>query len=63
MTKEELSKELEQLEPLECMELIRDALERCYPGCKFELTSYYIPEVHRNKEVKHEADQSAAVLV
>lgn len=54
MTKEELSKELEQLEPLECIELIRDALKRCYPGCLFEITSYYIPESYRNKELNNE---------
>ena len=47
LTKEELIQELKQLEPFECMELIRDALERFYPGCKFEITSYHIPSQYK----------------
>lgn len=44
LTKEELIKELEKLEPLDCIELIRDAMGRFYPGVKFVIQSYYIPE-------------------
>ena len=44
LIKEELIKELEKLEPLECIELIRDAMGRFYPGVKFVIQSYYIPE-------------------
>ena len=52
LTKEELIKELEQLDPIECMELIRDALQRFYPGCKFEITSYYIPHETTGKRIE-----------
>lgn len=52
MTKEELIKELEKLEPFECIELIRDAIERYYPGCKFSIESVYIPEAYRKGDEK-----------
>lgn len=43
MTKEELSKELEKLEPLEALNLIVEASRRAYPGMGFHIQSYKLP--------------------
>lgn len=43
MTKEELSKELEKLEPLEALELIVEAAKRAYPDMSFQLQAYKLP--------------------
>ena len=43
MTKEELSKELEKLEPLEALNLILQATRRAYPDMGFHIQSYKLP--------------------
>ena len=43
MTKEELTKELEKLEPFEALELIVQAAKRAYPDMSFHIQSYKLP--------------------
>lgn len=43
MTKEELIKELEKMEPFEVLELIVQAAKRAYPDMSFQLTAYKLP--------------------
>ena len=45
MTKEELSKELEKLEPIETLELIVQTLKRIYPDAEFQIQGYHIPKI------------------
>lgn len=43
MTKDELIKELEKLEPLEALDLIVQAAKRAYPDMSFSLEAYKLP--------------------